>query len=43
VLGRIVKHREEVVGAKRKQHNEDLHNLYTSPSAVKMVNSRRIG
>jgi hypothetical protein len=26
----------------RKLHNEDLHNLYSSPSIIRMIKSRRI-
>jgi hypothetical protein len=26
----------------RKQHNEDLHNLYSSPSIIRMIKSRRM-
>jgi hypothetical protein len=28
--------RDEVMGGWRKLHNEELHNLYTSPSVIKM-------
>jgi hypothetical protein len=31
-----------VTGGYRKLHNEELHNLYSSPSILKMFNSRRV-
>jgi hypothetical protein len=31
----------EVTGAWRKLHNEELHNLYSSPSIIRMIKSRR--
>jgi hypothetical protein len=34
--------RDEVKGSWRKVHNEELHNLYSSPSMIKMEKSRRI-
>jgi hypothetical protein len=34
--------RNEVTGGWRKLHNEDLHNLYASPSIIIMIKSRRI-
>jgi hypothetical protein len=34
--------RDEVIGGWRKLHNEDLHNLYCSPSIIRMVKSRRM-
>jgi hypothetical protein len=34
--------RDEVTGGWRKLHNEELHNLYSSPSIIKMIESRRI-
>jgi hypothetical protein len=44
VLGNIFRHkREEVASGKRKEHSEELHNLYTSPDVVKTINSRRVG
>jgi hypothetical protein len=33
--------REEVVGGWRRLHSEELHNLYTSPDFIRMINSRR--
>jgi hypothetical protein len=32
---------EEVTGDWRKLHNEELHNLYSSPSIIRMIKSRR--
>jgi hypothetical protein len=41
VLGKILTHKkEEVAREKRKQHSEELHNLYTSPNVVKLINSK---
>jgi hypothetical protein len=34
--------RDEVTGGWRKLHNEELHNLYSSPSIIKMIKSRRL-
>jgi hypothetical protein len=34
---------DEVIGSWRKLHNEELHNLYGSPSVIRMMNSRRMG
>jgi hypothetical protein len=34
--------RDEVVGGWRKLHNEELHNLYCSPSIIRIIKSRRI-
>jgi hypothetical protein len=34
--------RDEVTGGWRKLHNEELHNLYTSPSIIRMIKSRRM-
>jgi hypothetical protein len=34
--------REEVKGDWRKLHNEELHNLYSSPSIIRMIKSRRM-
>jgi hypothetical protein len=34
--------RDEVTGDWRKMHNEGLHNLYSSPSIIKMIKSRRM-
>jgi hypothetical protein len=34
--------RDEVTGDGRKLHNEELHNLYSSPSVIRMIKSRRM-
>jgi hypothetical protein len=34
--------RDEVIGGWRKLHNEELHNLYSSPNVIRLVNSRRM-
>jgi hypothetical protein len=34
--------RDEVRGGWRKLHNEELHNLYSSPSITRMFKSRRM-
>jgi hypothetical protein len=34
--------RDEVTGDWRKLHNEELHNLYSSPNIITMIKSRRI-
>jgi hypothetical protein len=34
--------KDEVVGSWRKLHNEEFHNLYSSPSIIRMVRSRRM-
>jgi hypothetical protein len=39
ILGRK---REQVTGGWRKLHNEELHNLYYSPSVIRMTKSRRM-
>jgi hypothetical protein len=31
-----------VKGSWRKMHNEELHNLYSSPSIIRMIKSRRM-
>jgi hypothetical protein len=33
---------DEVTGGWRKLHNEELHNLYSSSSIVRMIKSRRM-
>jgi hypothetical protein len=33
--------RDEVTGDWRKLHNEELHNLYSSPNIIRMIESRR--
>jgi hypothetical protein len=34
--------RDEVTGSWRKLHNEELHNLYSSPSVIRMIKSWRM-
>jgi hypothetical protein len=34
--------RYEVIGGWRKPHNEELHNLYSSPNIIRMIQSRRM-
>jgi hypothetical protein len=34
--------RDEVIGGWRKLHNVELHNLYSSPSIIRIINSRSI-
>jgi hypothetical protein len=34
--------RDEVIGGWRKLHNEELHNLYSQPSVIRMIESRRM-
>jgi hypothetical protein len=34
--------RDEVAGGWRKLHNEELHNLYSSPSIIGMIKSERM-
>jgi hypothetical protein len=34
--------RDEVRGDGRKLHNEELHNLYSSPNIIRMTKSRRM-
>jgi hypothetical protein len=43
VLRRIFRwKRAEVTGGWRKLHNEELHNLFSSPSIIRMIKSRRM-
>jgi hypothetical protein len=35
--------RKEVTGERRKLHNEELHNLYTSPNIIMVMESVRVG
>jgi hypothetical protein len=34
--------RDKVTGDWRKLHNEELHNLYSSPSIIRVIKSRRM-
>jgi hypothetical protein len=43
VLRRILRpKRHEVIGSWRKPHNEELHNLYSTPSKISMIKLRRM-
>jgi hypothetical protein len=43
VLRRILgPKREEVIRGWKKLHNVELHNLYSSPSIIRMIKSRRM-
>jgi hypothetical protein len=43
VLRRIFRQkRDELMGGWRKLHNEELRNLYSSPSLMRMMKSRRV-
>jgi hypothetical protein len=33
---------DEVIGGWRKLHDEELHNLYSSPSIIRMIKSTRM-
>jgi hypothetical protein len=35
--------RDEVTGGWKKLHDEELHNLYSSPCVINMIKPRRIG
>jgi hypothetical protein len=35
--------RDEMVGSWRKVHKEELHNLYSLPDIIRMIESRRYG
>jgi hypothetical protein len=34
--------RDEILGGWRKLHNEELHNLYSSPNIIRVIKSRRM-
>jgi hypothetical protein len=34
--------RDEVTGERRKLHNEELHNLYSLPSIIRIITSMRV-
>jgi hypothetical protein len=42
ICPRLRKERDEVAGGWRKLHNEELHSLYSSPSIIRMIKSRRV-
>jgi hypothetical protein len=35
--------RDEVIGGWKKLHNEELHNLYSKPSIIRLINVARMG
>jgi hypothetical protein len=41
VLGRIFGPKREEDGTWRKLHNDELHDLYSSPNIVRVIKSRR--
>jgi hypothetical protein len=34
--------RDEVTGGRRKLHNEELHDLYSSPTIIRIIKSRKM-
>jgi hypothetical protein len=43
VLRRILRfRRDEVTGDRRRLHNEEIHNLYSSPHIIRVVKPRRV-
>jgi hypothetical protein len=42
VLRRLDERRDGVTGGWRKLHNEELHNLYSSPSIIRIIKSMKI-
>jgi hypothetical protein len=34
--------RDEVTGGRKKLHSEELHDLYSSPSIIRIIKSRRM-
>jgi hypothetical protein len=42
VFEKRVPKRDEVMGGWRKLHNEELHNLYSSPSIIRMIKWKRM-
>jgi hypothetical protein len=42
VLRRIFRPRDEVTGDWRKLYNGELHNMYSSPNIIRMINSRKM-
>jgi hypothetical protein len=43
VLRRIFGPKREEDGSWRKLHNDELHDLYSSPTIIRMIKSRRLG
>jgi hypothetical protein len=39
----LVTKRDEVTAVWRKLHNEELHDVYSSPTIVRVIKSRRMG
>jgi len=39
----FVPHRDDVTGEWERLHNEELHDLYSSPDVVRVIKARRIG
>jgi hypothetical protein len=33
---------DEIIGSWRKLHNEELHNLFSSPNIIKMIKSKKM-
>jgi hypothetical protein len=43
VLGRVFRPKTgKIIGQWRKLHNEELHNLYSSPNIIRIIKSRRM-
>ena len=42
VLGRILRPNMELRGDWRKLHNEELHDLYSSPNIIRVIKSRKM-
>jgi hypothetical protein len=42
IVGKFGPKRDGVTGGWRKLHNEELHNLYSSPSIIRIIKSRRM-
>jgi hypothetical protein len=42
VLRRLFGPRRDVTGGRRKLHNEELRDLYSSPSIIRIIKSRRM-
>jgi hypothetical protein len=39
---RVIPKRDRVTGGWRKLHNEELHNMYSSPNIIRIIKSRRM-
>jgi hypothetical protein len=42
VPGIFERKRDELIGGRTKLHNEELHNLYSSPSIFRIIKSKRM-